>query len=158
MDPALSSQLEKVLALADSTHEAEAVVAVRKARQILSRDGLSFTDLARAAQRRPGLNRAFSSIFSGAQAHLETQIFQLRQRLNDLQVDMQAQTVQVEFWRQRAVDLEQNFHSARSDAERWKQLARETVEKLWDLGQGQEVEFTPEQPPVAEDIPGQKTA
>ncbi len=133
MDPATSTQLEKVLALADSAHEAEAIVAVRKARQLLSRDGLNFSDLARAASRRPGLNRAFSSIFSGGQVHLETQLVQLRQKLDDVQKDLQSQAVQLEFWRRRAAEFEQNFYTARSETERWKLLARETVEKLWEL-------------------------
>ena len=129
-----SEQLDKVLALADSSHDAEAVVAVRKARQMLSKDGLCFADLARAAARRPGLNRAFS-IFSGPQIHLETQVIQLRQKLDDLQADVQSQAVQLEFWRRRAVELEQHFNLSQSETQRWRQLARDTVEKLWDLGQ-----------------------
>jgi hypothetical protein len=134
MNQRATDQLDKVLALADSSHEAEAVVAVRKARQMLSRDGLSFSDLARAAQHRPRTNRAFS-IFSGAQMHLETQVVQLRQKLDDLQTDMQTQNFQIDFWRRRATELEQGFYAARADAERWRRLARETVEKLWELGQ-----------------------
>jgi hypothetical protein len=135
MNVQATNQLDKVLALADSGHEAEAVVAVRKARQILSRDGLNFSDLARAAQKRPGINRALS-MFSGAQMHLETQLVQMRQQLDDVQADMQAQTFQIEFWQRRAADMELQCQAARAEAERWRQLARETVEKLWDLGQG----------------------
>jgi hypothetical protein len=156
MDQKPSEQLDKVLALADSSHEAEAIVAVRKARQMLSRDGLSFADLAHAAMRRPGLNRVYS-IFSGPQVHLETQIIRLRQKLDDLQADLQSQAVQLEFWRRRAAELEQHFNLSQSEAERWRQLARDTVEKLWDLGQ--EVcaeEFASDAP--AADESDQKTA
>jgi hypothetical protein len=147
MDQRVSDQLDKVLALADSSHDAEAVVAVRKARQMLSRDGLSFADLARAAYK-PRVSRPFS-IFSGAQMHMEAQLVQLRQKLDDLQTDVQAQNFQINFWRGRATELEQNFHAARSEAERWRRLARETVEKLWDLGQGIETEELALKPPIA---------
>jgi len=155
MDSNASSQLEKVLALADSSHDAEAVVAVRKARQILSRDGLSFSDLARAATPRPVLNRAFS-IFSTPQVNLDAQLIQLRQKLDDLQADMDGQSFQIEFWRRRATELEQNFHTARTEAERWRKLARETVEKLWDLGQDIKNEELSSDAPHA--APDKKTA
>ncbi|MDP9126938.1 MAG: hypothetical protein M3N08_01580 [Pseudomonadota bacterium] len=133
MDPHVSEQLDKVLALADSSFDAEAVVAVRKARQMLSRDGLSFSDLARAASARPR-PKGFGIFSSPQQAQLETQILQLRQRLDDLHLDVQAQNIQLEFWSRRAGELEQNFRQARLEAERWRQLARDTVEKLWNLG------------------------
>lgn len=134
MEQQPSEQLDKVLALADSSHDAEAMVAIRKARQMLSRDGLRFSDLARAAQKRPSVNRAFS-FFSGSQIHLETQLIQLRQKLDDLQAQFESQAMQTEFWRRRAADFEQNYNLAQSETDRWQQVARDTVEKLWSLGQ-----------------------
>jgi hypothetical protein len=41
----------------------------------------------------------------------------------------------VDFWRRRVAELEQGATKAHDDAERWKKLARETAEKLWDIGQ-----------------------
>lgn len=135
MDQGVSrEQLDKVLALADSSHDAEALVAVRKARQMLSRDGLNFSDLARAAQRSPAPSRAFS-LFSTPQIHQETQLIRLRQRLDDTQADLQSHQVQLEFWRRRAAELEQSYNTSRTESERWRQLAHDTVEKLWELGQ-----------------------
>ncbi|MDX2028698.1 MAG: hypothetical protein SFW62_08685 [Alphaproteobacteria bacterium] len=135
MDRRTPDQLDKVLALADSTHEAEAIVAVRKARQMLSRDGLSFGDLARAAStHKPKTSGRSFSLFSGSSMNLEVQIALLRQKLDDVQADMQAQGVELELWRRRAGELEQAFQSSQSQAERWRQLARDTVEKLWNLG------------------------
>jgi hypothetical protein len=123
-----------VLALADSSHDGEALVAVRKARQMLSRDGLNFSDLARAAQK-PRINLPFG-FFSGQHiVNLETEILQLRQELEDLRSQKVMHEAQSENWRQRATELEQKLTASQSDAVRWRQLARDTVEKLWDLGQ-----------------------
>jgi hypothetical protein len=44
--------------------------------------------------------------------------------------------LQLDFWRRRACDLEQSSSQAVQEAERWKTLARETAERLWDIGNG----------------------
>lgn len=129
-------QLDKVLALADSSHEGEAVVAIRKARQILLRDGLSFGDLARAAQQKPRTHLPFGFFSNQQMVSLELEVLQQRQKIDDLHIALQAQTVQAEMWRNRVAELEQKLNVRNADAERWRQLARDTVEKLWDLGQG----------------------
>lgn len=128
-------QLDKVLALVDSSHEGEAVGAVRMARQMLERDGLSFGDLAKAAA--TGRSRFHFSrpLFSGQVVHLEAHIAQLQQIINDLQNDNQNQTTQIDFWRRRAFEMEQQLNLSQSESQRWKQLARETAEKLWDISQ-----------------------
>ena len=131
-------QLDKILALADSSHDGEAVVAVRMARQMLSRDGLSFGDLARAASSRQKVSEKTPSVFSflsGPKEHLEAQIYHLRQQVTDMQAQMQTQDLQLDFWKRRAMDLEQSSYQAHNEAERWKKLARETAERLWDIGQ-----------------------
>lgn len=128
-------QLDKVLALVDSSHEGEAVGAVRMARQLLERDGLSFGDLAKAAsstRARVPLSRA---LFSGQLVHLEAQIAQLQQTIDVLRDDNQNQLTQIDFWRRRAFEMEQQLNLSQSESQRWKQLARETAEKLWDLSQ-----------------------
>lgn len=137
MNDPMHEQLDKILALADSTFDAEAVVAVRKARQVLSRGGLSFGDLARAATSGPIQARIPGQLayLSGQKEHLESQIHYLRQQVEDLKAQMQSQDLQIDFWRRRAAELEQGSTKAQDDAERWKKLARETAEKLWDIGQ-----------------------
>ncbi len=136
MNPRISEQLDKILALADSSHEGEAIVAVRKARQMLSRDGLSFADLARVASARQGYGQS-SGLFSRRSRQpdpTETQLHHLQQQLEDLRAQIQTQDLQVGFWRRRALDLEQNSLRAQNEAERWKKLASETAERLWDMG------------------------
>ena len=136
MNQRIPEQLDKILALADSSHDGEAVVAVRKARQILNRDGLSFGDLARAASSR---QRKFSSSsilsqLSGQHDPSESQLDYLRQQLEDLRAQMQTQDLQMGFWRRRAMDLEQSSLQAQTEAEKWKKLASETADRLWDVG------------------------
>jgi chromosome segregation ATPase len=132
-----NDQLDKILALADSNHDGEALVAVRKARQVLSRGGLSFSDLARAASSRQIQAKApaMFSFLSGQREHLESQILYLRQQVEDMQAQLQTQDLQLDFWRRRAADLEQSHQGAHNEAERWKKLARETADRLWDMGQ-----------------------
>ena len=136
MNERLHDQLDKILALADSSHEGEAVGAVRKARQILNREGLNFGDLTRAASGRGSAAKPAGvfSFLSGQKDHMESQIHYLRQQLEDLQGQMQTQDIQLDFWRRRATDLEQSSSQAFHEAERWKKLARDTAERLWDIG------------------------
>ncbi|MDR3449923.1 MAG: hypothetical protein P4M15_09325 [Alphaproteobacteria bacterium] len=146
MNERVPEQLDKILALADSSHDGEAAAAVRKARQILIRDGLSFGDLARAASRGGHLKSpGVFSFWAGHRDNLESEITHLRQQLEELQSQMQTQELQLDFWRRRSADLEQSQAHAHSESERWKKLARDTAEQLWDMGQSlKEGEFTAE--------------
>ena len=142
MKEQFNEQLDKILALADSAHDGEALVAVRKARQVLSRGGLCFSDLARAAVSRQVQAKApgVFSFLSGQREHLESQIMHLRQHVEDMRPQLQTQDLQLDFWRRRAADLEQNNIQVHSDAERWKSLARETADRLWEIGQSMQSE------------------
>jgi chromosome segregation ATPase len=134
MDDRVSEQLDKILALADSNHEGEAVVAVRKAREMLSRDGLSFGDLARAASTHTYARSSGAfSFLSGGREFMESKINHLRQQVEDLQAQLQTQDFQLDFWRRRVTELEQSYQHAHSEAERWKKLASETANRLWDI-------------------------
>lgn len=130
----MTERLDKVLALADSSHDGEAIGAVRMARQLLLRDGLSFGDLARAAATKSRFSLSIP-LFNGQQTHLETQIVQLQQLVNDLRALNDSQTNQIEFWRRKALELETQLNTQKSEAKRWKELARETIERLWDTSQ-----------------------
>jgi SMC interacting uncharacterized protein involved in chromosome segregation len=136
MNERIPEQLDKILALADSSHEGEAVVAVRKARQILSRDGLSFGDLARAVSPNAPIKSAnLLSFLSAQRDYMESRIRHLNQQIDDLQAQLQTQDLQLDFWRRHAVDLEQSTQHAQNEAEKWKKLASETADRLWEFGQ-----------------------
>lgn len=135
MDQRVSEQLDKILALADSSHDGEALGAVRKARQILSKGGLSFGDLAMAAEMPRGRRSLPFPFSSGQQSRLEGHIFNLRSRLNAMQMEVERQKMQAQFWHDRANELEQNLRLQSAETERWRQLAKETVDKLWNMGE-----------------------
>lgn len=128
-----TDQLEKVLALADSDQEGEALGALRMARRLLERNGLTFGDLAQAARRSSISARPF--FFSGAQVHLEAKIEQLQDDLSAHVEQNESLSTQIEFWRRRAFELEQMLNLTQAETARWKEMARDTAERLWDLGQ-----------------------
>ncbi len=126
-------QLDKVLALADSNQDGEALGALRMARRMLEREGLSFTDLASAARRNQfSLTRA---LFNGSSAQLEVKLDQLQDELHAHIEQNESLTAQVDFWRKRAFELEQLLNLNQAETARWRDMARETAERLWDLGQ-----------------------
>lgn len=135
MNERIPEQLDKILAMADSIHDGEAVVAVRKARQMLSRGGLSFGDLARAASSSAMLkSSSVFSFISGGREYMEAQLHHLHQQVDDLQGQLQTQDLQLDFWRRRAMELEQSSQHALSEADKWKKLASETADRLWEIG------------------------
>ena len=126
-------QLEKMLALADSDHDSEAVLAVRKARALLGRHGLSFKDLAAAASSRTFLGVSFN-LFGSSTSKIKLATAELHKKILDLQIAVDDEHYQADNWRQKAALAEQKLRLSQAETERWQQLARETVEKLWDLG------------------------
>lgn len=151
MTDRISEQLEKVLALADSTHEGEALGALRMARRLMEREGLTFADLASAARRQQfSMTR---SLFLGSNAQWEAKVDQLLDELNAHVEQNQNLSSQIAHWRQRAFDLEQMLRLNRSETERWKDMARETAERLWDLGQIARAEAALQDTVSDEDLP-----
>lgn len=126
-------QLDKVLALAESDHDGEALGALRMARRMLSREGLSFVDLALVAKR--GNLSAGRSFFSGQQVLLEAKIDKLHDEIQAHVTQNENLTHQIDAWRRRAFELEQMLALNQAETARWKEMARETAERLWDLGQ-----------------------
>lgn len=145
------NQLDKILALADSDHEGEALVALRMARQMLEREGLNFSDLAQAARRRSFSLR--TSFFASNTHELEEKIDQLQDDIAAHVEQNESLSAQIEFWRRRAFELEQLLNLNQAETARWRDMARETAERLWDLGQIARAEAFLSDQPVAEDDP-----
>lgn len=149
MNTRSAEQLEKVLALADSNHDGEALGALRMAKQILTKDGMTFGDLARAALSKPRLG---FGLFSGGQVHLEAEIERLAKIVEKLNEEIDNQEEQAEFWRRRSQDLDQQLTQSQAEAERWRKMAREAIEKLWDVGQLAQKEEFDANGPAAESL------
>ena len=132
MDP---DKLAKVLAMAESEHQGEAQSALRAARIMLSRAGLSFRDLARGARPVAAAPEPPPSAASAAPPDRPPppdQLVQgLRRQVRDLELEIAGLKRQLE---KSSGDMERQ----REEADRWRSLARETAEKLWDLGKALE--------------------
>lgn len=133
MNQRIVEQLEKVLALTDSDQDGEALGALRMARRLLEREGISFGDLAQVARR--GQSVFTQPHFSSVQVQLEARIDQLMDEIDAHVEQNSSLSGQIEFWRKRAFELEQALVMNQAEANRWREMARETAERLWDLGQ-----------------------
>ncbi|NYZ13056.1 hypothetical protein HL658_10870 [Azospirillum sp. RWY-5-1] len=138
MDP---DKLAKVLAMAESDHQGEALSALRAARIMLSRAGMTFKDLAAGARPVPPPSPSPSPaeaakpeppapspppdhVVQGLRRHvteLEKEVASLRRQLDRASGEADRQ---------------------KDEADRWRTLARETADKLWDLGRALERRHT----------------
>ena len=129
MDP---EKFAKVLAMAESDHHGEAQSALRAARIMLARAGLTFRDLAAMARESdgwplpPAEQAAFvpTNVPGAGEETWRRKVRELEARLREL--ENPGETQDAELIRQRG------------ETKRWHLLARETAEKLWDVGQALE--------------------
>ncbi len=130
MDP---DKLAKVLAMAESEHQGEALSALRAARIMLSRAGMNFRDLADGARPRPASGAPSSDTPPPpAKAPPADEVaLALRRQVADLEREVAALKRQLD---KTAGELDKQ----KDEADRWRSLARETAEKLWDLGKALE--------------------
>ncbi|MEI8397208.1 MAG: hypothetical protein WCF85_20990 [Rhodospirillaceae bacterium] len=135
MDP---EKFAKVLALAESDHHGEAQSALRAARIMLGRAGLSFRDLARLARESGGLLAPPPS---------PPRVVEAADSLEPAEsvAERQALRLQIQELETKLLDLEETvvrqrteLARQRQEAKRWHKLARETAEKLWDVGKALE--------------------
>lgn len=130
MDP---DKLAKVLAMAESEHQGEAMSALRAARIMLSRAGMSFRDLADGARPRPAsAEPPVVAPAPPAKAPPPDEVaLGLRRQVADLERELAALKRQLD---KTGGELDKQ----KEEADRWRVLARETAEKLWDVGKALE--------------------
>ena len=130
MDP---DKLAKVLAMAESEHQGEAMSALRASRIMLSRAGMSFRDLADGARPRPAPSAAPTTTPAPpAKAPPPDEVvLGLRRQVADLERELAALKRQLD---KTSGELDRQ----KEEADRWRVLARETAEKLWDVGKALE--------------------
>jgi hypothetical protein len=129
-----ADKLAKVLALAESEHQGEALSALRAARVILARSGMSFRDLAHAlTPPKPAAPppRQEPPPPPARPEPDETVVLGLRRQVFDLERENASLARKLERLRG------ENDHN-REEVGRWRSLAQETAEKLWDLGKALE--------------------
>ena len=130
MDP---DKLAKVLAMAESEHQGEALSALRAARIMLSRAGMNFRDLADGARPRPAAGAPSPEAPPPpAKAPPADEVaLALRRQVTDLERELAALKRQLD-------KTSGELDKQKDEADRWRSLARETAEKLWDLGKALE--------------------
>ena len=136
MDP---EKLAKVLAMAESEHQGEALSALRAARIILARGGLTFRDLALAARNghaeprpaKPATPPPEPPPPPSREPPPDQLVTALRRQMRDLELEISSLKRQLE---KVGGDLDRQ----RDETDRWRTLARETADKLWDVGQALE--------------------
>ncbi|HYG84669.1 MAG TPA: hypothetical protein VD978_00255 [Azospirillum sp.] len=129
MDP---DKLAKVLAMVESEHQGEALSALRAARIMLSRAGMTFRDLAVGARPRPGPQEPPAVATPPAKPPPPDELaLGLRRQVADLEQEVAALRRQLD-------KANGELDKQKDEVDRWRSLARETAEKLWDLGKALE--------------------
>lgn len=136
MDP---DKLAKVLAMAESDHQGEALSALRAARIMLSRAGLSFRDLAQVARSGGPAAEPPPIIVTPVEEPRapvrppppDELVLSLRRQVRELEAELSGLRRQLD---KAAGEADRQ----REEADRWKALARDTAEKLWDMGKALE--------------------
>jgi len=131
MNDNVQARLLKILALADSSHDGEAVAAVRMAKQLLAQQGKSFADLARGMVGVLPVLRDDSATLRV----MEMRVTDLQRRLQEAQQQVQERGTALAAVNYRVQQLEQSATRAQTEVEKWRNLARDTANKLWDIGQ-----------------------
>lgn len=127
-------KLAKVLALADSSSEGEALNAVRAARQMLAKAGMSFQDIAHAARGRSSIGTRWdvdpAPVSASVAAALQRQVNGLKVDLGLVQVRLNERTEEATRWQQRAEELQGLIESFETKAERRRQRVVQTLGEL----------------------------
>ncbi len=134
----LLEKLIKVLALADSAQEGEALAALRAGRLLMEKLQLNFADLVlgafRAKQRRVLKGDGSEEYWQA----LQEQVAKLQRHNAALQQQLDATARRAESSLRTAEMAAAALAKSRTANQQWRTLARDTAEKLWDLGQQME--------------------
>lgn len=119
-------KLGKVLALAGSAHEGEALAALRAARSLLRRNGVDLPQVLNAALSEEAMR---GSMFRGGKDAMHLELLHLRARLK-------SRDREVESLKRAAEAAKKALAGSERERERWQRLAKETMEKLWSIARG----------------------
>ena len=115
-------RLEKVLALADSDQDGEALAALRAARSMLQQSGMELSQVLSAAlsdeMSRRGGKKGFNNL----------ELLRMRQLVEVREMEAGA-------WKKEAAAAKEALAKSEKERERWHRLANETMEKLWQIAQ-----------------------
>ncbi|MGE3770170.1 MAG: DUF2786 domain-containing protein [Bdellovibrionales bacterium] len=126
-------RLVKVLALAESTQDGEALAALRLAQQMLAVHNLTMSDLGALLSNPSGkshvqISRSLVKAYEARISALEKENTLLRREVINA-----ADTL--EKWKSLLTSSQRDSVRHQASAEKWRELARKTADHLWELGQ-----------------------
>ncbi len=137
MDP---DKFAKVLALAESDHQGEALSALRAARVMLARAGMTLRDLAGLlkAEAIPVPTRVDAPPSPRPPTDLAMETADDEARNGTHQRTVQDMEIRIRSLEQRVERQNGELERQRAETQRWRKLAQETADRLWDLGKALE--------------------
>jgi hypothetical protein len=105
------NKLGKVLALTESTHEGEALSALRTARSMLKENGMELSSMLRGGENSPSID-----------------VLYLKKLLKEREQD-------IAHLRSEVAVLRQGLLKSEKERDRWQKLAKDTLEKLWQVAE-----------------------
>lgn len=129
-------KLSKVLALADSGHDGEAMAALRAARTMLHGDGLNLSHVLQTAitERR----NEVVQVRGGVVTSLQREVVQLQFQLAKVQRDLREQQTETQHWKKMAEDGNRKLKNLSVDAELRQRRLAEAARNLTQIAKGLE--------------------
>ncbi len=144
----------KVLALAESSQDGEALAALRAAQQLLAAHGLTLEDVAAAyGLALTGRPRARHEIDAsrGLVKAMQARLAATEYEIEALRKDLDYATRLAERWKTVAENGMRDTARHQAAADKWRALARDTADHLWDLGrQLQTIDEAPAGVPISD--------
>ncbi|MBY0428019.1 MAG: DUF2786 domain-containing protein [Alphaproteobacteria bacterium] len=124
-------KLNKVLALADSGHDGEAMAALRAARNMLTNDGVSLSHVLQSAiaERRPEVVQ----VRGGVVTALQKEVIQLQMQLAKAQRDLREQMAESQHWKRQAEDNARKYKKLAVDVDLRQRRMNEAARNLADI-------------------------
>lgn len=129
--PHALDKLSKVLALADSNQDGEALAALRAARTMLDGDGVSLSEVLRSALEERGPE--FVKVRGGIVASLQREVLQLQGQVRDLQRQLRERQQEINHWRQMAEEGTKRLKKTAGEKARLEGLTQSAMLRLADI-------------------------
>ncbi len=129
-------KLSKVLALADSGHDGEAIAALRAARSMLHSDGLNLSGVLQTAiaERRNEVVQQRGGVVTS----LQKEVVQLQFQIAKLQRDLREQQAETQHWKKQAEEGSRKFKKLTVDVDLRQRRLAQAAANLADIAKGLE--------------------
>lgn len=129
-------KLNKVLALADSGHDGEALAALRAARTMLHSDGLDLSNVLQTAitERRNDVVQ----VRGGVVTSLQKEVVQLQFQLTKVQRDLREQQAETQHWKKMADEANRKLKNQSVDTDLRQRRLAEAARNLAEIAKGLE--------------------